>query len=200
MSYHSYEDWGRVAEDLDASPLTEGYSGTAVVQWHGNIERQLIDKIEKSETNRNQAYADKLREFLKIWRENEITGSINREQVDVLVAAAKVLAVDPWNYSNYFSNLRDQLRKLIAAAEELPALPQGDENGAMGTPPMRGSGSSPPPEFGPEEEGPMLNADGTPAPPATGETGGPTDEFDMDDALKDTVKKKTTQKSVFDQP
>lgn len=182
----SHEDWGRQAYDQEAS-LLEAYSGTAVVQWHGNIERQILDKIEQSEDNRNTVYADKLREFLKIWRENEITGSINVEDLQPLLSASKVLAVDPWNLGNYFSNLRDQLRKLIAAAEQLPMM--GPE---APTPPGRGSPSAPPSSFGPEETSPEMGPDGQPEPPKEGETGGPMDDFDIDGAVKDTIKSKTS--------
>lgn len=183
---YSFEDWGSRGIDQDVA-LLEAYSGTAVVQWHGNIERQVLDKIEQAEDNRNTVYADKLREFLKIWREHEITGSINIEDLQPLLSAAKVLSVDPWNLSNYFSNLRDQLRKLIAAAEALPMM--GPEEP---TPPGRGSPSAPPPSFGPEETGPDMGPDGQPEPPKEGETGGPMDDFDIDSAVKDTVKSKTS--------
>lgn len=182
----SHEDWGVRPYDQDAA-LLEGYSGTQIVQWQGNIERQLLGKIEQAEDNRNTVYADKLREFLKIWREHEITGSINVEDLQPLLSASKVLAVDPWNLGNYFSNLRDQLRKLIAAAEQLPAM--GPE---APTPPGRGAPSAPPSSFGPEETPPTMGADGEPEPPAEGETGGPMDDFDMDSAVKDTIKSKTS--------
>lgn len=118
--FNSYEDAvydGRLESFL---PIVEYMSGSDIVGWYGRIEAQLVDKIEKEEANRNTSYADKLRAFLKLWRENEIRGSINREPIDALKAAADILAVDTWDLSNYFRALRDSLRQLIAKIEELP--------------------------------------------------------------------------------
>jgi len=101
--------------------LGEMYSGQDIVAWHGRIERQLMDNIEEYEAAKNPGYSDKLRAFLvDVWRLHPITGSINVETLDALLTAAGVLAVDPWKMQNYFSNLRDQLRKLKASVEELP--------------------------------------------------------------------------------
>ena len=153
--------------------LPEAFEGTKIVQWYGNIERQLTRMLEENEAARNFVYADKLRTFLKTWRENELNGSMNRETLMVLKAASEQHATDPWNLGNYFSNLRDQLRKLVASEEQLPrvATEPGDKMGGPGG----GSpgGSMPPlsPEFGPEGEVPG----GAPA-PAGGmppEEGGP---------------------------
>ena len=120
MSYHDYESFGCLDFNQRDPILLEAYSGTAIVQWYGNIERQLGRLLDDAEKGRNWPYADKVREFLRIWRDNEITGSLNRETLDILKSAADVLAVDSWNLKNYFSNLRDQLRKLIAS--ELPPI------------------------------------------------------------------------------
>jgi hypothetical protein len=180
MTFHTYEDWG-IIPMVDDAPLLEAFTGAAVVQWHGNIERQLLEKIEKSEKERNFPYADKVRKFLQIWRDNELTGSINREQVETLKAACDILAVDSWNLSNYFSNLQTQLRRLIASVEELPTFDQENEPGGpaggMGTP------GGPPPDFGPEDEAPEMDASGKPLDPAQGDNGAP-EEQDIDGALK----------------
>ncbi len=152
---HDYESMGWRNVQQTKPVLVESYEGTAIVQWYGNIERQLKEMLADTEKGRNFPYADKIREYLKVWRSNEITGSINRETVDILKSAADMLSVDNWNLSNYFSNLRDQLRKLVASEEQLP------RDGGEGNDPMRGGGggaggSSPPmsPTFGAEEEPP----------------------------------------------
>ena len=131
--------------------LEELYSGQEVVAWQGRIERQLIKHIEEYEAARNPGYADKLRSYLQIWRQHQLTGSLNIETIDALSAATEVLGVDPWKLQTYFSNLRDNLRRLKASVEELPLDVQssgGDEG--MG-PPMGGGGGmggEPPPAPG----------------------------------------------------
>lgn len=166
MRCADYESLGFINPSVVMPTLLEAFRGTDVVQWSGNIERQVSGFIDDMERSNNEPYASKLREFLKIWRDNEITGSINRETLDVLKAAASVLSVDNWNMSNYFSNLRDQLRKLIASEEELPR-----DVGPGGGEPMRGlsagGGAPPRPEFGPG---------GAEPPPGLGEPGEPGEE------------------------
>lgn len=154
MSYHDYESFGCLDFNQRDCALLEAYSGTAIVQWYGNIERQLGRLLDDAEKGRNWPYADKVREFLRIWRDNEITGSLNRETLDILKSASDVLAVDSWNLKNYFSNLRDQLRKLVASEEELPRDldmnandPMKGGGGGRGAPPMS-------PDFGPQDGAP----------------------------------------------
>lgn len=101
-------------------PVIESYMGSDIVVWQGNIERQIEKFISTYNANRNQAYVDKLREFLAVWRKNQITGSMNQETIAALENVAQILAVDNWQLSNYFSNLRDRLRTLQASEEELP--------------------------------------------------------------------------------
>lgn len=143
MRDHNMWEWA----GWKAPPVCEAYQGQEIVAWHGRIERQLMDDIEEYEAARNPGYADKLRAFLQSWRQHQITGSINVETLDALLTAAEVLAVDPWKMQNYFSNLRDQLRKLKASVEELPvdAFSAARESPA---PPM-----GPPPGPEPEPEG-----------------------------------------------
>src|ERR1051326_5418866 len=157
---HSYEDWG-VQRPQPRCVRLESFKGEDIVAWWGNIERQLQRMLEENEASRNFPYADKIREFLRIWREHAATGSINRESLEVVQAAADILAVDTWNQSNYFSNLRDRVRVLIASEEALPRVePEAGAEGAgigpggAGTP----GGGLPPvtPEFGPEEEPPKM--------------------------------------------
>ena len=157
-SYHDYETMGYLNWALrhpEAFNICEAFSGTKIVKWSGNIERQLVNMLEEAEKGRNYPYADKLREFLKIWRANEITGSINRETLEILKSAADILAVDQWDMSAYFGSLKDQLRILIASEEQLPRGMEepgnepmaGGGGGAGGAPPMS-------PAFGPGEEAP----------------------------------------------
>lgn len=154
-TFHDYESMAHMNFHQEAPVLLEAFSGTAIVQWYGNIERQLGRLLGDAEKGRNWPYADKLRKFLQIWRDNEITGSMNREVLDVLKSSADVLGVDNWNLSNYFSNLRDQLRKLIASEEELPRDLDMNANDPMRG--MGGGGRGAPPmsnDFGPEEKPP----------------------------------------------
>jgi len=168
---HSFEDWSVVRDSSLYVP--EAYEGTKIVQWYGNIERQLSKMLEENEAARNFVYADKLRTFLKTWRENEITGSMNRETLQILKAATEQLAVEPWNLGNYFSNLRDAVRKLLASEEQMPrvATQPGDK---MGGPGGGSPGASMPPlspEFGPDETPPGGGPAGAGGP--TPEMGGP---------------------------
>lgn len=172
-NFHDYESMGWLDFSLRRAEVLEAFAGTAIVMWHGKIERQLVNLLTDAEKGRNYTYADKLREFLKIWRANEITGSINRETLEVLKSAADILSVDQWNMSAYFGSLKDQLRVLIASEEQLPRGMEepGNEPTAGG---MGGAGGAPPmsPDFGPEEEppgggpgGPGLEGEGGPGGP-----------------------------------
>lgn len=153
-SYHDYESMGYLDLSTRRAELLEAFAGTAIVAWHGKIERQLVNLLNDAEKGRNYTYADKIREFLKIWRANEITGSINRETLEILKSAADILSVDTWNLAAYFGSLKDQLRVLVASEEQLPRGTEepGNEPFAGGG----GGGGAPPmaPEFGPEEEAP----------------------------------------------
>ncbi len=150
---HSYEDMGVTFAAEDRPPLLEAYSGEQIVAWWGNIERQLQRMIDKYEDSRNSAYVDKLRAYLQTWRENQISGSINRETLDPIESSANLLSVDSWKLNNYFGNLRDQIRKLIASEEQLPRTPSPADRK-----PPRPSGGPPPSSFGPgaggEEDAP----------------------------------------------
>lgn len=158
MKIQSYEDWGRVRDS--STYLPEAYEGTKIVQWYGNIERQLVRMLEENEASRNFVYADKLRQFIKTWRENEVTGSLNRDVLVVLKTACEQLAVDTWNLGNYFSNLRDQLRKLIASEEQLPRVGEEPADNMAGPGGGAPRSSTPPlvPDFGPEKEMPGEGA------------------------------------------
>lgn len=132
-------DYDSIAYMLESSrnwSITEVYSGEGIVGWHGNIERQLDRMLTTYEAARNQPYSDKLSAILKIWRNNPMSGSINVEDIEKLLGGIEVLAVDNWHLQNYFSNLRDQLRRLKASEEEMP---RGDSGGMAGTKPRMGS-------------------------------------------------------------
>ncbi len=151
------------ARRVETPPILEAFRGTDVVGWWGTIERQLVDMVNRFETTRDFDSKAKAQEALDIWRQNQITGSINVETIKALESGMRMLAVDKWNQSNYFASLRDNLRKLIAGQEELPPMP--DETGGMGKP---GGGGGPRmpnkpieggPEENPEEGGPEPSQD-----------------------------------------
>lgn len=182
MKPYSYEDAAAVQMMGHESPralLAEYVSGADIVGWYGRIEAQLVDKLEREEGNRNTPYADKIRAFLKLWRENEIRGSLNREPIDTLKAATDILAVDDWNLASYFRSLRDSLRALIARIEELPY--DSDAMANDEPEPAQPMGGGMPGAFGPEKESPPAGE------PKPGEAGGPRDQFDLDKAVGDAV-------------
>jgi hypothetical protein len=155
-TFTDYESMGRIHLLENVEPVVqEAYSGQSIVNWYGNIETQLQAKLDDQEASRNYENADRLRAFLNTWRENEITGSISIDSIEPLKAAAEQQASAKWNMRNYFSSLRNQLRKLVASEEELPRGTEG------GLDPMSGGGGgsmggAPPmsPDFGPEESAP----------------------------------------------
>lgn len=100
--------------------LTEAYRSTDLVGWHGKIERHLEGLRAKYDSQKNRDQADKLAEFLRMWRAHPITGSINIEDLAPLEAAASAYAVDKWKLGNYFTALRDRIRSIIASVQELP--------------------------------------------------------------------------------
>lgn len=153
-SYHSYDDFGVASQiPLPDTSILEGFSGSQVVAWHGAIERQIQAMISRYESSHNYDYVNKLRVFQNKWRSYQITGSINRETIDPLEAAADVLGVDSWRPAGFFSNLRDQLRKLVASEEQLPRGMSGPRGGGGNPPPGMGGGP-PGSDFGAEEEPP----------------------------------------------
>jgi hypothetical protein len=130
--------------------VMEAYEGKDIVLWHGKIEGQLNNMLTDAEKSRNYPYADKLREFLRIWRSNEISGSINRETIETLKSASDILAVDTWDLSSYFRSLRDQLRVLIASEEELPRGSDMGQNDPYAGTSHGGGGPPMSPSFGPD--------------------------------------------------
>jgi hypothetical protein len=147
----TYEDFAVSALTVELPvPVLEAYQGEKIVAWYGAIERQLEKMLKDAEAAQNWPYADKVRKYLELWRSNPITGSLNVETLEVLKSPLEVMAVDSWNLANYFGNLRDRLRQLIASEEELPRMPTGEESPLMGT--RGGRGGAPPiaPTFGPE--------------------------------------------------
>ncbi len=193
MNIHDYESFGMLSSfDRSKPSLCEAYSGAQIVGWYGNIQHQVERVLDEQEASRNYVYADKLRQFLKVWRENEIDGSMNRETLEVLKTACEMLSVDEWSLRNYFSALRDQLRKLIASEEELPRGVDMDQNadflGGGG-----GGGSAPPlnPDFGPEEKPPGDLGGAPGAQPGVQPAAG--SDAAIDSALADTGGKPKTK-------
>lgn len=135
MRIATYEDWGAVNYSLY---LPEAYSGGDIIMWQGTIERQIENMVQRAEESGNNEYATNLRTFLSQWRDNQLTGSLNIETLRSLKIAAEWASMMDWNFKNYFSLLRDQLRSLIArVGEELPVMPQQEQPKAKGGP--RGS-------------------------------------------------------------
>ncbi len=144
---HDYGNIGFKSAGRRKPTILEFFRGSDIVAWQGRIERQLSEYVDENVDARNYDYADKLRTYLQTWRGHQITGSVNIETVTALETAAAQLAVDQWRYRDYFSNLRDQLRKLKASVEELPmsdVVPPED----------RGPSSAPPSSFGAQREAP----------------------------------------------
>jgi hypothetical protein len=162
-----YDSIAFIGESSHNWSITEVYSGEGVVGWHGNIERQLDRMLTTYEAARNQPYTDKLAAYIKIWRNNPMSGSINVEDIEKLLGGTEVLAVDNWHLKNYFSNLRDQLRRLKASEEEMP---RGDAGGPMGGPkPRMGSmGRELASDFGTDADK-LPSPDNAELPPTPGE-------------------------------
>lgn len=100
--------------------VCEAWTGTDIVGWYGGIERQIEAMVRTYDLAHNFEYVTMLEQFLKTWRAHELTGSINMDDVNVLLAAASQLSTVDWSQQNYFSNLRDSLRRIKAGEEQLP--------------------------------------------------------------------------------
>ena len=184
-SVNDYESLGHLHEKQRFTGfLPEAFSGSSIVSWYGQIENQLQGKLDDQEASRNFENADRIRAFLNTWRENEITGAINVEQLGPLKAAAEQQASAKWPLRSYFSSLRNQLRKLIASEEELPRGVDTDQINPMsggglgrGAPPMS-------PDFGPDKEAPTdLEGGETGLEPGPGEAEGDLGDLGAEKAL-----------------
>lgn len=166
-TFHDYESMGTVGPlEVLEPPLLEAFRGSDIVGWYSMIEDQLQRMLDDQEASRNFENADRIRSFLNTWRDNEITGSMNIDEIKPLKAAAEQQAAVKWPLRNYFSSLRGKLRKLEATEVELPRGIDTDQVDPMagglgaGAPPMS-------PDFGPEEEAPAdLGAEEEPGPEA----------------------------------
>lgn len=166
---HDYESLGAIppVESLEV-PVLESLSGSQVVSWYTMIEDFLQKQLDNQEAARNRENADRLRAFLNTWRDNELTGSINIDDLKVLKAATEQAAAVKSSLRTIFTSLLRNLRKLIADEEQLPRGVDTDAVNPMagglgrGAPPMS-------PDFGPEqgmpgmpgEEGTEPGAEGT---------------------------------------
>ena len=166
--HHSYEDWAASVQAPVQQDVLEAFSGVSIVGWSRSVGFKLRKMIKAEEANRNYEYANLLQNFLNTWEKHSITGSINRETLEILKAAAEPLAVMNWRPSSYFEGLATSLDQLIADQEQLPTgVPQDQNTGMPG-----GGGSSLPPmdnEFGPQDEPPP----GEEIPGEEGAEGGP---------------------------
>ena len=177
---HDYESLGYINWQQHRPEVLETWSGKSIVKWQDKIEGQLKNLLDDAEKGRNFPYADKLRKFLDIWRANQITGSMNRETLEVLKASADLYSVDNWDLASYFLSLRSDLKVLLASEEELPRdvdMNQNDPYAGGGG--HGGGGGGPPmdPAFGPEgkpgEEGGGGGGEGGMGGPSGGPEGAP---------------------------
>lgn len=163
---NSYEDVGYLAFARFRAPVMEAYRGTDIVNWAGQIEQSLVRMIRDAETANNTTYANRLSAYLRTWRNHPIDGSINRETLDLLHAAARQWAEEDWDFQTFFLGLSNSLSQLIASEEELPRGVDMDQNeppGAGGVGGAGGGGHSPmPTDFGPQDEGPGGGGGGAP--------------------------------------
>jgi hypothetical protein len=162
---HDYDSLAIIGVQLECvTPcILETYAGGDVVMWQGAIERQITDMAEKASEIGNSTYERLLNKFLNQWKENELDGSLNIETLRILRQAADWASELPWNFKNYFSVLRDRLRKLIAVTgEQLPVMPPEDAKKGGGKPkghPRLNPDTGVKSQFGPEEPGLEKPAD-----------------------------------------
>lgn len=152
MSAHSYEDWA-AASVIEPYDLLEAFAGASIVAWSTKIRYKLLKMADDQDKNRNAEYAQLIRNFLNTWQANQITGSINRDTLEILKAAAEPLSLMKWNQASYFQGLVGSLDELIADQEQLPTGVPTDQNNEF----QGGAGLSSPPlgdEFGPQKEPP----------------------------------------------
>lgn len=108
------------------APIQEAYKGTDVVSWWGGINRAIKSKINTyaEHGDGNSAEIRELEAFLRVWNDNPLSGSISKSTLKTLSAAAAIAAAqEKLGTANFFSHVRDQLNKLTASVEELPAIP-----------------------------------------------------------------------------
>ncbi len=160
--FHSFEEMAQANAAPDTCPVLEAFSGPAIVRWYNTMKFKLRDMIRKQEANRNDEYADLLRTYSNTWEAHPITGSMNREVLELLKAAAEPYSKMDWNQQSFFIGLGTSLDELIADQEALPTGVDTQQNM-----PMAGGagGSMPPlnPDFGPEESPPPgMGGEGEP--------------------------------------
>lgn len=182
--YNSYEDWGVATTPVVMPDLLEAYSGVAIVGWYNQIRDKLARMIEEQEASRNMEYAQLLRGYLNLWESNPLTGSVNRETLEILKAGAAPLTKLKWSQQTYFNGVYKSLDQLIADQEQLPTGVPTDQNDPF----AGGAGSSAPPmgdDFGPLEDDPNGNKPEEPgdqSEPDTKPPGAPGESDKEDDA------------------
>jgi hypothetical protein len=178
-TFHSFEEMAQANAAPDSLPVLEAFSGPAIVRWYNTMKYKLRDMIRKQEANRNDEYADLLRTYSNTWEAHPISGSMNREVLELLKAAAEPYAKMDWNQQSFFIGLGTSLDELIADQEALPTGVDTEQNM-----PMAGGagGSMPPlnPDFGPEEAPPPgMGGEGEPGAPGA-EGGAPGGEVPVE--------------------
>ncbi len=108
----------------------ESFRGSDIVAWHGRIDAQLTDHIDRLEADRLLNDANQVRALQMMWRARPLTADINVEDVDVLLAAVKMLAASKIKLNKYFAALAGNLNRLKASEQELPRIPSSTGNEA----------------------------------------------------------------------
>lgn len=124
MDVYDYESLSRLFEASAKTPVLEAYRGKAVVRWHAQIKRAVMDFIKRYAAARNTEYVRKLEAFLSKWTDSELDGSINQETVRELLALVSQPAVDSWDLQSFFMEVETSLKELMAVEfVELPRIP-----------------------------------------------------------------------------
>lgn len=134
------------AEPAHIERLGEAYRAADMVTWYGRIERQIADMLDAARDDNNEQSIDFLRTIHGKWVDHPIDANMNIEDLEALETAVAWPAKLEWQHKNYFSVLKDQLRRVIASTQELPTVPGGGGKEDRGGPTASASASATPPE------------------------------------------------------
>ena len=171
MSHHiDYENMAMASLIPMRTPILEDYTGVQIVSWYGQVGTEMRKKRDHYEKSDNRVLADKITAFLRTWDNNPITGSINRETLEMYKAASLILGNDTnHDIGSFFRALTTEIDKVIAQTEQLPA----DGQSAEPAPRAKSfGGGGPTPSFGGEETGPPAGPEGPPPPAGEDGAGG----------------------------
>jgi len=179
MNY-DYESLGEASMMPLRLPVLEDYTGVQIVGWYGKVGTEMRKKRDHYERSGNRPLADKLSAFLRTWENNPVTGSINRETLEMYKAASLVLGNDTnHDIGSFFRALTTEIDKVIAQTEQLPpaegdstATPTGRAGKSFSSGPLTSFGGEEGPPV-PEPEGGPAEPEGGPEAPQGNEPGGP---------------------------